>query len=690
MATPQRIKAEHEYDLNDQERKSQLAYSDQRVKLIRDTLSTLLPTMKAYRNRNIPIFRLADEILIEIWSYGSMEDQVSVSQVCQRWRRSSLSASKLWTELNFDKEPTRKLFLFLKRAGNSPLHITNMSERNTYVQMPSVYTANYNAAFTSLGLCGHGCSHAMFNRVVQPIPPIRPTLHHPQTVFPINHFREITQRARFLEACVNDDDTAYVNHETLNRPMAHLHCLILSYSYHSPNPYFIDGAVGPWKELTQWFGGVTPQLKELYLSQIHAPWDDRIYSNLTHLQLSNPFTKARPHQLLRILARCPMMEYLDIANCFSRSLQGVSILRVDDGRTNSDELLTFVTLKRLWYLHFDESDDDPFSRFLSRIHCPALETLVICAPTLASFTAFTDSMAPQPSFDNREIKISQPLEIFRSFFSRTTRVTFSMCSSKQFTAIGHFSKALSNNNERWMRRGQRIEKSPEPGWSFSCNFQPSDPRDFLNQAESIGLRLHHIESIEIKGEIGLGTMFYNDLFSRCSHLKWLKIHAFYVPLKGRPRRKGRISVDYLKMTPNVAIAVLTTIIKDGMCPELETLEMKGNIVAYVRDLTQWLESRAQKRWCLKRLVVDVFVDDTEGQSWELGNQARAQIEKTLEPRDPSNKSEESGLIWTNTRNSRKMPFVSGRGLGDPDEEEYQEWLGDPQHLLGPVTFHDHP
>ncbi|KAG8815287.1 hypothetical protein FRC17_000763 [Serendipita sp. 399] len=282
-------RVEHEYDLNDQERKLQLEYSDQRVNLIQDTLSTLLPTMKAHRNLSIPVFRLVDEILIEIWSYGSMEDRVSVSQVCQRWRRSSLSASKLWTELNFDKEPTRKLFLFLKRAGNSPLHITNMSEQYRYVQMPSVYTANYNAAFTSLGLCGHGCSHAIFNPVVQPIPPIRSIRPHPPTVFPVNHFRKIIQRAQFLEACVKDDNTAYVNHETLDQSMPHLHCLILSYSYHSPKPYFVDGAVGPWRELTQWFGGVAPRLKELYLSQIHAPWDDRIYSNLTHLQLSNPF-----------------------------------------------------------------------------------------------------------------------------------------------------------------------------------------------------------------------------------------------------------------------------------------------------------------------------------------------------------------------------------------------------------------
>ncbi|KAG8815288.1 hypothetical protein FRC17_000764 [Serendipita sp. 399] len=383
---------------------------------------------------------------------------------------------------------------------------------------------------------------------------------------------------------------------------------------------------------------------------------------------------------------------------------------MDGDRGSSNELPALVTLKRLWYLHFDESDDDPFSKFLSRIHCPALETLVICAPTLASFAAFTDSMTPQPSSDNPEIEIIRPLEIFRSFFSRTTRMAFSMCSSKQLTVIGSFSKALSSNIERWIRRGQKIEKSPGPGWSFSCSFQPrdltitvpgistlsplgdlqADPRDFLNQAELIGVRLHHIESIEIKGEIGLGTMFYNDLFSRCSHLKRLKIHALYVPLKGRPRRKGRISVDYLKMTPNVAIAVLTAMIKDGMCPELETLEMKGNFVAHVHDLTQWLQSRAQKQWYLKRLVVDVFVDDTETQSWELGKRARAQIEKTLEPRYPSDKSEESGLVWTNTFNSWKMLVGRGRSPSDPDEEEYQEWLGDPQPLLGLVTFHDHP
>ncbi|KAG8804304.1 hypothetical protein FRC17_006002, partial [Serendipita sp. 399] len=284
------------------------------------------------------------------------------------------------------------------------------------------------------------------------------------TIFPINHFNEIIRRSRFLHATVKDEDAAYVNYKTLDKPMPHLRCLIFSYS---TNPGF--GTIGNialnlWRRSKRWFEGVTPQLRELYLSNIHAPWDDRIYSNLTHLQLCNPITKATPQQLLRILSLCPGMEYLDISNCFSQPFQGVPTLIVNGDGGNNSESTTVVTLERLWYLHFDESEAEPFSRFLSRMICPALETLIICAPTLDALVSFTDAMT---------LADTDPTQnAFTSFFSRTTRLTLSMCSSSQLTVIGRFSEARNSKGERWIRRGHSIEKSPGPGWSISCNFFP--------------------------------------------------------------------------------------------------------------------------------------------------------------------------------------------------------------------------
>ncbi|KAG8823565.1 hypothetical protein FRC19_003584 [Serendipita sp. 401] len=707
---------QHNYGTSAGERESNLSSSDERLVLIRDTLKDLLSDIGSHRNRYAPISKLMDDVLLEIWSYTEMHDRLSVSQVCRKWRHVSLGATKLWTELDFDKTSTRALYRLLKRAGKSRLHITQMSTSSQPLMHLNAYPTEVQY-HKDLGPCGHGCAHGMLNypnavRTAPSCPPILP----PKLAFPLRHFNEIVQNSRLIQAFVKNDETAYVNHKTLALPMPHLQCLILStapryamcgFGGFGGLPLQIDSTLGHWENLKKWFDGVTPQLKEVYLTQINAPWEDRIYANLTHLQLNSPPNKVKPYQFLRILSRCPTMEYLDIVRCLSAAVPIPSpfinmgnLEERNDLQSTTIEQLPLVTLSKLWYLHFDEPDPEAFSTFLPRIVCPALESLTICASSMSSLVSFTQAMALHAMTlysgpDRPDVNGAQPVEAFRSFFSRTANLKFSTCPSYQLTFIGGFAGALSCDNARWIRRGHSIEKCSVSGWSFSCNFgdlypphgrhhasetRPA-PISFLDQAESLGVRYDQIELVDIAGHIDVGEAFYQDIFSRCLRLKVLKFHPRNAEVGDRSRRRPKNQKSY--MTPKAVAEILTKVIKDNLCPELEQLQLKADFMHCTRELTQWLRSRARKHRKLKKVVVDGSQEQYLGPNFSvkfqgtLPERTRSQIEATLAGSDPSSGSEETGLIWEPPKQYILEGFSQPRDdkQADPEEQEYLDWVG---------------
>ncbi|KAG8815285.1 hypothetical protein FRC17_000761, partial [Serendipita sp. 399] len=80
--------------------------------------------------------------------------------------------------------------------------------------------------------------------------------------------------------------------------------------------------------------------------------------------------------------------------------------------------------------------------------------------------------------------------------------------------------------------------------------------------------------------------------------------------------------------------------------------------------------------------------------WDIGARVKSQLEDTLEPRDSNDTSEETGLVWKNTYEygilGLPLPLLSGNtASSDPDEQEYQEWLGSSNLPPDTISFPYH-
>jgi F-box-like len=108
---------------------------------IDDEINSLVESTRALRFRRntlIPISRLPPETLTAIFSFLSPSSwnkeagQISVAQVCRRWRETALNYSRLWSQINFAKLTTTGAAEMLARARMAPLHLKavsmNMSE----------------------------------------------------------------------------------------------------------------------------------------------------------------------------------------------------------------------------------------------------------------------------------------------------------------------------------------------------------------------------------------------------------------------------------------------------------------------------------------------------------------------------------------------------------------------------------
>ncbi|KAG8757525.1 hypothetical protein FRC14_001971 [Serendipita sp. 396] len=615
--------------ITSRERNDRRTSIDQHTTLVHTSLNGILKGFNESRNTLAPISILTDDVLIEIWSYNYLKDRFSISQVCRRWRQLSLGASHLWAELDFSSFPTRKLYMLLKRARQSPLHVTATSAP-TYPVMPILPPNPEHYDPDDFVRCGHGCGHALLRGDIPDADNsgiIRNNVTYPlRDAFPAEKFNEMVQRSKSLEATLGDKRVGLpFTYENLLRPMPYLHCLSLNYSSGGFGSFRSRAKHLDFRKLTaHWFQGTTPRLRELYLNNISAPCDDQIYFNLTHLRLNLPPIKFTTHQLLRILARCPRMEYLDLIKCFDGDLvmgeHGVD--EVDDGREEY-ALPPLVELKHLC---------------MSRAR------------------------------NSRHLRVRHV-----------------------FTAVGRINERAPHNTTRRIRKATATKESPGIGWSFSCTvapYLPSDPdidynqAKFLLLAESLGLSYTRIELVEIKSTTSLDDDFYRDIFTRCTNLKCLKLHPQSPPSLDSAFDFGSPYESYdpiphlqTPLNPKEAMKVLTGAIGSHLCPQLGELHLKGAFGLLVEELTQWLQSRAECHHRLRLVVVEMsgeLMFDTQ----VVTEEARAAIESALEYVSPM-VAERSGLVWIGrmiNRSARIPREKADLGERGPEEEEYQAWL----------------
>ncbi|KAG8811843.1 hypothetical protein FRC17_002304, partial [Serendipita sp. 399] len=526
------------HGMSSEQRLLQQEITDTRAALIRTTLGTLLSQLNETRNKYSPISRLVDEILIEIWSYTGAYDRFSISEVCQRWRRVSLGAAKLWTEINLDTLANNQLTNTLRRCGNAPLQIIAMNRRSTSELSPEQYynDQRYAQRVDERGWCESGRKGTMINEEAGYRDEKDALADNVQLVgfrrakpsIPRDVLRNMVQRAKSIHAVMGRDNSFHLSYDTLNTAVSLLQELSLSVERHWNHASWDYSPEDDKPQRGKWFNGISPLLRHLDLSVIHAPWDDPVYSNLTYLRLDSPQTTIRLPDLLRILRQCPTLEWLDITDCLSsaRTINPFtfgaifppanrddhdSVMEVDIGGKAYNSLPSGVVLNNLLYLHMDESDSSTYADFLSNISCPALQTLVICAPNLTCLSR-------------------QLAKSLHSIFSRTTQLQLSLGEYGQLTAIGRSNTTFGYENYLCTNLSGRFRRAPGPGWSFCSKRQltqvpvgqtESDSLHLLESLEALGMPYDQIELVDITGQINFKNGFYHDMFRRCFHLKRL-------------------------------------------------------------------------------------------------------------------------------------------------------------------------
>ncbi|KAG8820654.1 hypothetical protein FRC17_010083 [Serendipita sp. 399] len=523
--------------------------------------------------------------------------------------------------------------------------------------------------------------------------------------FPPSFFNSIVQRAKSLRATVGENASFYVTYKTLSQPMPSLWRLSLSKFPRSipppgfpttPQPVLNEGDREYSTKPITWFGGITPNLRELDFAYIHAPWSDPIYSKLTYLRIYKPEIKLKLSQLLRILRACPSIEYLDLTECFIRPQSPQQTL-VDD----ASKSLFRLDLPNLWYLHLQESIPASSPYLLAYITCPRLETLVLCSVD-PSFIAGNVVAVDCGDFDyySAQGSFKHAFEPLAHLLSRTTELHFTHSSVGQISVIGRTGDDGIPHIARWTHHDSTIKRVPGSGWSFSyaigaiivCLYffrlltlrfpAPQRPRpspqllqsqaarlrqmlqhqmELLQQLDVAGVHYHLIEKIDLGGNALYIDEFCEGLLSQCINLKRLRLRAVPLGLVGvSPPYASPDTRPFLSFS---AMNILSIVIADRLNPQLEEVHVSW-FAASASALADWVEMRAFKIKRLKKVVVDVYelvaqmmhsqpfaLDDMGEESSKLDEESKMRIEAALEKREDYS---EPLFIWRNPESERMM------------------------------------
>ena len=310
-----------------------------RLTQIRGVVDTATATLCGDHNIFLPLYRLPDELLVEILHLIAVDQLMKVTLVSKRFRSVALSAYKLWSTVNVPLLPPNQARLLVQRSGKTGLKVcvkqVGMGRRRTGFWLRQV-----------------------------PIPRPSP--------WRVDEFTAVVDRIEYLDGVVGP--TAYLNHHTLSLRMPRLRTLVLRGSLrHSDNA---ETPAVPYPL----FAGFASPLRIILLSTIHPAWNDPVFANLSHLCIRRPETRPTFMELGVILASCPNLQNLELFNVLVPA-------------TPSDP--TKVSLPSLKWLHVSDIISTGITSFFDLLQFPRDANVKVHSPDYDALAAFWSPDAPK-------------------------------------------------------------------------------------------------------------------------------------------------------------------------------------------------------------------------------------------------------------------------------------------------------
>ena len=254
-------------------------------------------------NEYTPIYRLPDDILVEVWDYLSVNDRIGLTAISKRWRRVALHTPKLWKYIHISPHiDHRRITGLLSRTQDAPLHIALDNNADPpYIRFPY-------SPWRGWGV---------------PVPPFMQLDHagaypsHPVDFSPhLGLANSVIGRAVVLQASVQmPSQFSYpgiagaLSIAALQAPMPWLQSLRLS------GPSSRHRAAQTTLHLFM-FSGTTPRLRHVDFTSFHPAWSDPIYTHLTYINIRRPYSRCNTKTLHTILQRCPSLTDLHLDSVF--------------------------------------------------------------------------------------------------------------------------------------------------------------------------------------------------------------------------------------------------------------------------------------------------------------------------------------------------------------------------------------
>ena len=315
-------------------------------------------------NEYLPIYRLHDDLMIEIWDYLSVRDRHSIASVARRLRSVALNTAHLWRFINFDGSPcVPRIGTLLKRARVAPLHIRVTDHHLRELRPPLPLSSLpwplppppgfYPNLPPPPGFYPHlPPSPGLFYPQYPPLPPI------PIPLKSLQPSVKIISQAGVLDVIVSQPDQFASNLEvgppTVPMPILRSLRLRSRQVSVSPCPYYQHSA--STLAIKSLLGGHTPLLRHLSVIQVDFSWSAPVFRNLTYLLVRRPGTPVSGSLLVQILRSCPCLTYLGLER---------AILP-----TGPNETSTSVELPALQRLYITDIDTRRIAAFQNCISAP--------------------------------------------------------------------------------------------------------------------------------------------------------------------------------------------------------------------------------------------------------------------------------------------------------------------------------